>query len=258
LEDSNLNRYSLFGRSSVGLPKASEAARIAADAGLRWLPTDGPFESLTSFPSRIVSAVDTNRARAAIQNRHPARILSGSTLDLRGEVLRCGPPGEGACLRCYNPPESVASDEQLLEQLRMASETELRQVAEGAGITLDAGKEWIRSGDCGMAGARLLPYLRQSDQTGGSQPQRFAVSFVSVMTGTLLAAETVKDVLGADVPLTDTSSRLVFQFWTPTARTNRAAPYPRDPACPMCIPGTPAVTISKRRFLDLLPQRRGR
>lgn len=32
---------------------------------------------------------------------YSARIFSGSTLNLRAEVLRCGPPGIGAYLREY-------------------------------------------------------------------------------------------------------------------------------------------------------------
>lgn len=113
LDVTNLNRYALFGKESVGHAKASEASRIAADADMQWLPTDGPIESLANLPARVISAVDRNRARQAIQNRYPARIFSGSTMDLRAEVLRCGPPGIGACLRCYNEPEKIAPDEDL-------------------------------------------------------------------------------------------------------------------------------------------------
>jgi len=46
------------------------------------------------------SPLDTNRARQALQGHYSPLILSASTFDLRAEVLRAGPPGLGACLRC--------------------------------------------------------------------------------------------------------------------------------------------------------------
>ena len=146
LDVTNLNRYALFGKESVGRAKASEASRIAADASVRWLPTDGPIESLASLPARVVSAVDRNRARQAIQNRYPVRIFSGSTMDLRAEILRCGPPGIGACLRCYNEPEKIAPDEELRAALRGASVERLAALAETAGVTLEEAREWVATG----------------------------------------------------------------------------------------------------------------
>lgn len=79
--------------------------------------------------------------------------------------------------------------------------------------------------------------------------------FVSVMAGTLLAAETFKDVLGADTPLSDQLPRATLQFWHPTARTNGASRYGRDPKCPMCRPGEPGTDIWRRRFVELQPRR---
>src|SRR5215207_8141194 len=58
------------------------------------------FEDLGVAPRLLVSGVDTNRARQALQGHYPPLILSASTFDLRAEVLRAGPPGLGACLRC--------------------------------------------------------------------------------------------------------------------------------------------------------------
>jgi hypothetical protein len=243
LDVTNLNRYALFGKESVGRAKASEASRIAADADVRWLPIDGPIESLETLPARVVSAVDRNRARQAIQNRYPARIFSGSTMDLRAEVLRCGPPGIGACLRCYNEPEKIAPDEELRATLRGAPVERLAALAETAGVTLEEAREWVATGRCGLAGERLLPHLRV-DPAGGD----FAVSFVSVMAGTLLAAEMVKDYLPDAVPLDETAQRAVFQFFSPLARSNRAAAFLRDPRCPMCAPASAATAIWERRY----------
>jgi hypothetical protein len=76
-----------------------------------------------------------------------------------------------------------------------------------------------------------------------------------VMAGTMLAAETMKEVLGADVPLSDRRPRAALQFWRPAAETNRSGPYGRDPECPMCEPGRPATKIWGRRFEEFRPQR---
>ena len=251
VDATNLNRYPLFGHGSLGQPKASEAARVADDARVRWVPHDGPFEELGTTPSRVISAVDVNRARAALQNLYPPRIIGASTSDLRAEVLRCGPPGEGACLRCFNPPETLPSDEEVRARLREASDDELAALAAEAAVSLEDAKRWRAEGRCGQAGERLLRHVRQTDEG----PRRFAVGFVSVMAGTLLAAETFKDVLGANTPLSDRLPRAALQFWHPTARMNGASRYGRDPTCPMCQPGKPGTKVWGRRFAELRPRR---
>jgi molybdopterin/thiamine biosynthesis adenylyltransferase len=250
LDVTNLNRYALFDRASVGCAKATEAARIAADAAVRWEPVDAPFESIVTLPPRVVSAVDRNRARHAIQNRYPARILSGSTLDLRAEVTRCGPPGVGACLRCYNEPEKIAADEELRASLRDAPAERLMELAVTSGVTLDDVREWVSTGRCGLAGERLLPHLRVEGGAGD-----FAVSFVSVMAGTLLAGELVKDYLPDAASLGESTSRAVFQFFSPLSKRNGAGPYPRHPACPMCSPSSIACEAWARRYSALAPRR---
>jgi hypothetical protein len=207
LEETNLNRYALFGMAAVGKPKATEASRIVSDSPIAWVAADKGFEDLEIIPPRVMSAVDRNRSRVSIQNRYPARILSGSTLDIRAEILRCGPPGIGACLRCYNEPEKIAPDEQLRASLQGASDEQIRGIAHFAGVSLDDAKVWIKTGKCGLAGERLLPHLRAE-----SGPAAFAISFVSVMAGTMLAAELLKDHQAGSETLSDFAPRALFQF----------------------------------------------
>ena len=73
--NSNLNRCPLFGAASLGEPKAAEAARICSDAKVTWDPRKARFEDLGITPSILVSAVDTNRGREALQDRYPAADL---------------------------------------------------------------------------------------------------------------------------------------------------------------------------------------
>ncbi len=56
----------------------------------------------------------------------------------------------------------------------------------------------------------------------------FAVGFVSVLSGTLLAAELLKTISQNRGPLNEGCNRAVFQFQNPSATTNRADFYPRD------------------------------
>ena len=252
LESSNLNRYALFGLASIGRPKASEAARIAGDACFRLVPHDSDFERLSAIPPRIVSAVDRNPSRAALQNRYPARLFSASTLDLRAEVLRCGPPGVGACLRCFNPPEIPEPDADLRERVLRAAPDELASLARAAGVTPREALEWAKTGRCGIAGDRLLQELRRSPGE-----QTFAVGFVSVMAGTMLAAELLKDHFANGVPLNRDNQRATFQFHVPLARANRSVPYARDAACPMCSPTAIGTHRWSQRYDALGPSRIG-
>jgi molybdopterin/thiamine biosynthesis adenylyltransferase len=243
LEGSNLNRYVLFGKESIGQKKATEAARLLADSSLEFDPHDQPLEALASIPVVVVSAVDTNPSRAAIQNRYPGQILSASTQDLRAEVLRCGPPGIGACLRCYNPPEIAKSDQQIASEIQGMSDDELAAYAKATGVTVLEVRQWAASQQCGMAGEAVLKHFRDSEP----QPHGFAVGFVSVMAGTLLAAELLMGELDTAGAMR-TGNRSVFQFWSPLAASNRSSEYVRDPACPMCRPDSPAVRIWSDRY----------
>ena len=246
LDNSNLNRYSLFGAGSVGNPKATAASQIVSDSPIQWVAVDKGFEDLDVIPQRVISAVDRNRSRQSIQNRYPARIFSGSTLDIRAEILRCGPPGIGACLRCYNEPEKIAPDEELRASLRGASENQIRSLAESADVTLGEARAWIETGKCGLPGERLLPHLRIE---GGSVT--FAVSFVSVMAGAMLAAELLKDHLLNVSALSASAQRAVFQFFSPLGKRNGAGAYPRHPNCPMCVPSSEACRIWADRYRQL-------
>jgi hypothetical protein len=248
VEQSNLNRYPLFGSASVGRQKASEAARVLEDATFQISAFDGGFERIYADNSRpviLVSAVDTNIARSNIQNQYAPIILSASTSDLRAEVLRCGPPGVGACLACFNPPERAPTDEELRINLRKSAENIL-QIASTTGFDVSDIQEWLSSPQkCGETSTRILEELQRSVH----EPERFAVGFVSVMAGTMLAAELVKTAgtLDASV-LGERSNRAVFQFFDPLGYTNRSTHYPRDPECPKCAPQTPASEEWKRRF----------
>ena len=245
VDTTNLNRCPIFGRSSVGSAKASEAARICADADIVLTPHDGPIGTTASDrPGLMVSAVDTNRSRRAVQGLYPPRLLSGSTHDLRAEVLRCDPELSTACIHCYNPVEPDGeSDDELRKRFLTMDPAEQRQLAEDLKISIDEAVLWGTEGVCGFAGDQVAARLRPT--SGGLSA--FAVGFVSVMAGTMLAALTVQESLRLG-PLHDSTCRAVFQFFDPLSPRNAPGMLARQSACPMCDPETPADGIWRRRF----------
>jgi hypothetical protein len=241
----NLNRCPIFGIGSLHNPKAPEAARIAADATVTWKPHHGRFEDLSITPALLISAVDTNRARQALQHTYPPTILSASTLDLRAEVLRAGPPGQGACLRCYNPPEAYHGDDDRRAAARAGGPQAVANLAAASGVTNADVQRWLDRGECGEVGDRLLNTLRMQEL---EPPARFAVGFTSAMAGVMLAAETIKTLLQQPLTTEPTdANNATFQFLHPTAAVNAAYPLRRDPRCPACSPTNPATQIWRDR-----------
>lgn len=246
----NLNRCPPFGHHHLGRFKADCAAHVAADAEIAWHPHNTRFEQLGITPSLLVSAVDTNRARAELQNRYAPRMLSASTLDLRAEALRVGSPGVGACLRCYNPPEALTGDDELRAQTRADGVAAVRALAAEASVSEIEVQRWLDRGECGEVGGRLLESLRRQAEPAQA---RFAVGFTSVMAGTLLAAETIKSLLQQSMRETNPQhNNVTFQFLKPTAHVNATGLLARDPQCPACASTNPAVAAWRRRAADEL------
>ncbi len=252
IDITNLNRYALFGRSSLGRPKATEASRIAAGAGVRWHPFDMTFAEFGNdhpVRPRVLSAVDINPSRREIQLRYPARVVSASTRDLRAEVTRCGPPGVGACLCCFNPVDVGPTDAELQELVRRLTPEQRAAKAAELGMPIEDLNAFAETGQCGGSSDRLMADLRS-----GPPLPPFAVSFVAALTGVLAAAELVKDTLAAQGPLNDADNNVKVQLWNPA--DNVARSYERDTACECCRPSI-ALDIWSRRFTELGPSRSG-
>jgi molybdopterin/thiamine biosynthesis adenylyltransferase len=247
IELSNLNRCVLFGAADIGKPKATTAAAVCSDSPIDLIAVDGPYarDRLPRIPALLVSAVDTNRARDQLQQGFwPARLFGASTNDLRAEVIRCGPPGEGPCLRCYNPPEADIPDDVHRDDLRRLSVPELESFAAQIDRPLAEVKAWAEEGGCSEVGDSALRHLRETDEP----PRLFSVGFVSVLAGTLLAAELVKEHIAGAPGLDAGHQSLKFQLLRPGVAANgRPRLVPRDPACPACVPGSPGVAVWRRR-----------
>jgi len=239
VDPSNLNRSVLFNADSIGQPKALAAAAQLADGSLDLDARHGRYELQPDRPQMLLSAVDTNQARAALQAQYPTRILGASTFQLRAEVVRVGPPGAGLCLRCHNqpgPPARGIADDVLRQKMREADPEQARQIVEQAGVPLEDAQEWSVTGQCGTVSQALLSYLAE-EAAGQDQPAEWAVAFVSVFAGTALGAETVKERMGSQAPLGQATNRATFQFLRPAAAINGGGFETRDPDCTACAPG---------------------
>lgn len=247
IDNTNLSRYALFGWASLGKPKASEAAELLRGADFQVVPHDGSFERFfadTHKPNIVLSAVDKNSARHALQEQYAPLFISASTHNLRAEVLRCGPPSVGACMSCFNPLETERRSEDEIRDLLRDRPKLAAKLCEKLKLDANEVAAWIRERKCSETGDRLVEQLRTDDGSVAA----FSVGFVSVLAGTLLAAELLKTISHTDCPLGETHNRVVFQFQNPAAATNTLHFYPRDEQCMACSSENLGTRVWKRRY----------
>jgi hypothetical protein len=235
----NLNRYVLFSIADRGLLKVERAAELLARVGDRpfhivqwpvWWSDHQRALPETPIPL-LVSAVDTNVIRHQLQDTLPDVLLGGSTHGLRAEVNRYDLSDDGSrCLKCFNPREMKEEDALLQRRLLGLNGEALLREAEDRGIELDRLQAYIedlRRGGTGCAylAGPELDKLRREDGEGG-----FAVSFVSGLAGTLLAAQLIREALGVPL-LRPPATRAILQLWNPAAESNGVYPAPREAEC---------------------------
>ena len=241
IDDTNLQRCLPFHSVDIGQPKAPTAAlRLGGHHHLVIEPTYGLAEALVGPQTHLISAIDTEKARQALQDKYPASAVQASTSGLRLEMLRVDPTSGTACLRCFNaPPDQTMSDSEVRAQVADLDDEVVSAHAAAVGTGVERVREWGRAGGCGQIGDALLERLRPSDGT----PAQFSVGFASVLAGVLLAGQVLKDAIRRDG---DEHSILVdASLFGPTARflTNLLDPvnvvagsrrYMRDARCPAC------------------------
>jgi len=231
----NLNRYVLFGLPQISQLKASAASALLSGCGIETIPIDESWQDWISRRRElddevVISAVDRNSARHAIQDALPRLILGASTNEMRAQVNLYDVIAETACLKCRNPIESQPSDETIIADLRALRPFELARRAEGLRIDHDTLREFLNDPlrKCGqISGSTLRKF---ATETGEAE---WSVGFVSVLAGTLLAAEYLKlNSTTIHPSLSSTQNAFRFQFWRPqSASANRRFGNPVDPKC---------------------------
>jgi molybdopterin/thiamine biosynthesis adenylyltransferase len=232
---SNLNRYVLFGLSQISQPKASAASAMFSESGIEAVSIDQSWQDWISEQRGIgneivISAVDRNSARHAIQDALPRMILGASTNEMRAQVNLYDVINGTACLKCRNPIESQLPDESIVAQLRGLRPSDLASRAVKLGVDVHRLREFLDDplARCGqISGSTLRKFAAEADEV------EWSVGFVSALAGVILAAEYLK--LALDLPqssLSAKSNAFRFQFWRPqSAQSNRLFSIPADPKC---------------------------
>jgi hypothetical protein len=235
IDETNLNRYVLFGLPHILAPKASTASMLFTGSQLITHPVDESWQAWYSKRSDeplglVISAVDKNEARHAIQDALPRLILGASTKDMRALVCHYDVLHGGLCLRCRNPIRSATPDDVLITHLRNRSEAERATMAHNVGVDASALEAFLLDphGRCGMISGETLQKFADEDTQ-----EEWSVGFVSLLAGVLLAAEYLKlSIDSARTSLDAQRNAFRFQFWDPgSLEVNKIFGNPPEVGC---------------------------
>lgn len=206
VDDTNGNRCVLVTDGDEGKAKAPLAAAVLRAGGLTafafegtWqnyvfnLPHEGQLPPLRSREAAyeyelVLSCVDKNTARHAIQNIWPRYLMGGSTDGLAVQVTAYDMLSPYECLKCANPLEVGAGTiEEVANQLRGLPLEERRARLEARGLDVEAIERYLNDPRCGELGERELSKFVTSPGD-----HDWSVGFVSAAAGVLLGAQLVK------------------------------------------------------------------
>lgn len=231
IEPTNLARYIMASNQDEGGDKAGLLADRMSASGIQTGFSDDGFEAYVNRANNVklphvVSCVDNNGARHAIQDRIPKMIHGGSTSDLRSQVsvydLGCN---DCQCLKCYNPKKDTASDTEVYERLKNMPMEQRRALAVDRGMEPEVLERHLQDPVCGTLGNESIQKFAEIDDA-----PEFSVNFVSALTGVLLAGEVVKSKNSRLIPALDGRRRVDASYAFFTNRCHLAPVKPK-PAC---------------------------
>jgi len=263
-DPSNLNRYVLAfeddANSGHPTPKTQLGVRLFEGSDIRSRPFQEPLDTFVKRvyrkevlpPKVVLSAVDNNEARLLLQHLWPDLLLEGATDDCLSQVSRHEYKEGLACLLCIHdfagadPTFSYAA--YMAEVSGLPQDTVKTAMADvSLVITADhvaqapAEKRAFLSARLGAKICSVFSELEKiSSKSAGTLPPRATVSFVSMISGLLMAAEFVKYSAGVNSSL-ETFFNLDSMFPLTNAGLQRVAKVPT------CYCATRATEIKKYR-----------
>jgi hypothetical protein len=240
--DGNLNRCIWFDRTDVGLLKAERLAERARPhfRNLELVPQPVMLQRLrTEDPrwlQRLIVAVDSRRARRALQGEVPREVFDASTTSVREVVLHHNrQPNAHACMGCVYVE---APDERSRE----------RHVAEMLGVTVGDVQQLVISSDAARKIRERFPSVPLSGVEGNAydslfkelcataalgtqgQHQVFApFAFVSMLAGVYLATDVARRLTGT----AEAFNYWRVSPWSPPVEALKSTRLP-DPRCHLC------------------------
>ncbi len=206
VSDGNLNRQVWFSDTDVGLSKALRLVASVNDhsGDLDLVPRECRIQDLREksegpWLQRLIVAVDSRRARRALQNELPGEVFDASTTDIREVVLHYHvQPTSNACLSCVYPPdkEEYLREQHIADRLGV-SVAEIRQelISQESAIRITSRYGQLTVEELlGVAYDTLFKQLCSAGELDDTPGVRVVApfAFVSVLAGTLLALELVR------------------------------------------------------------------
>jgi hypothetical protein len=166
---SNDNRYAIATLDDDGKPKAPFLTAFLAGCGFTHYSHSGTWQDYVTRRNRepnrtdldalearfryrvILSCVDDNAARHAIQNLWPELIIGGSTHGLTAKAITYDMAGDHLCLKCYNTvvERNELVKKHLAELRSMTPEARARVFAQ-LGVDTARAEEHLRDPRCGQ------------------------------------------------------------------------------------------------------------
>lgn len=229
IDDTNLNRYIMASNMDKNKQKGNLLASIMnhKKPSISAIGFDESFEDYVNKNAdsygHILSCVDTNLTRHAIQDQLPKFIHGGSTYEMGIQTSFYDLIRNTQCLKCHNPISLESeTDEDVIKRLKSLGSEDIRQESIKAGIDTKQLLQYLEDPKCGTLGNESIQkFAKIKTQTQAS------VSFVSAMSGFMLAAELIKSKLTSGFqtilncnPYTD----FVFNFWNNSGYTRITKP----------------------------------
>jgi hypothetical protein len=174
----------------------------------------------------ILSAVDKNLARRNLANVMPRHVLAGSTDGLVAQATYYSMVGSCECLACNHPVPTLDLDRLKADFGSLSADDRSRRLVELGTSAAEraAVEDYLRNPSCGQAGEAVIRRLGLADAT------QWAVGFVSVAAGIMLAARFWVLAQGSGQAPDDAEARLFFYGSGSAAMS----PAIRKAACDLC------------------------